>query len=97
MRRLESVCVERSGALVTIEVTANAFLQHMVRNMVGVLAEIARGRPYQWAAQVLGRRDRRYGAITAPAAGLSLVAVYYPRSFDLPEPELDHAGSGPGV
>ena len=85
MRFLESVRVRRCGELVAIEVTANAFLQHMVRNMVGVLVELGLGRaPYRWAADVLDSRDRRRAAITAPAAGLSLVAVYYPDSYQLP-------------
>lgn len=84
MRFLESVSVRRSGGLIAVEVTANAFLQHMVRNMVGALVEIAGGRPYDWAAELIASRDRRMGAVTAPAAGLSLLAVYYPRAFELP-------------
>ena len=85
MRRVDSIRVSRAGALVEIEVTANAFLYHMVRNFVGVLAEIGRGRaPADWAGELLAGRDRTKAAPTAPAHGLTLVAVRYPPAFGLP-------------
>jgi tRNA pseudouridine38-40 synthase len=73
------------GALVTFEFTANAFLQHMVRNFVGTLAEIGRGAlPASAAAELLAGRDRTAAGVAAPPAGLTLVDVAYPEHFALP-------------
>ncbi|HTX06676.1 MAG TPA: tRNA pseudouridine(38-40) synthase TruA [Steroidobacteraceae bacterium] len=85
IRRLERLSVERQGDWLTIEATANAFLHHMVRNISGLLIRIGKGdAPASWAAEVLGGRDRRLGAATAPAAGLYLWQVRYPAAFGLP-------------
>ncbi|MBN1237438.1 MAG: tRNA pseudouridine(38-40) synthase TruA [Gammaproteobacteria bacterium] len=85
MRRLDSVGVSRHGTLVALEFVANAFLHHMVRNLVGVLAEVGAGRaPPGWAADLLAGRDRTAAGVTAPAAGLTLVDVEYPERFGLP-------------
>jgi tRNA pseudouridine38-40 synthase len=60
-------------------VAADAFLHHMVRNMVGTLLEVGnRRRPVGWAAEVLAGRDRRRAGPTAPAHGLVLLSVRYP-------------------
>jgi tRNA pseudouridine38-40 synthase len=73
------------GALVTLEFTANAFLQHMVRNLVGTLAEIGWGElPATAAATLLAGRDRTAAGVAAPPAGLTLVDVAYPEHFALP-------------
>lgn len=70
--------VERSG-LVGVLASADAFLHHMVRNMVGAAVEVGLGRrPPAWMAEVLAGRDRRLGGATAPARGLFLVGVRYP-------------------
>ena len=89
MRRLVSVRIARTtrtdGALVTLEFRANAFLQHMVRNLVGLLAAIGRGdRPSSAAAEVLASRDRRAGDVAAPPAGLALVEVLYATHYSVP-------------
>lgn len=85
MRRLTCVRIARSGRLVVFEFTANAFLHHMVRNLVGTLVEIGDGRkPPSWAGELLAARDRRLAAETAPARGLTLVGVAYPERFGLP-------------
>ncbi|WP_345426752.1 tRNA pseudouridine(38-40) synthase TruA [Halioxenophilus aromaticivorans] len=77
---------------IVIEIRANAFLHHMVRNIVGVLASIAAGeKPVDWALQVLQQRDRTKGGITAPPSGLYLVDVHYPTFSRLPK-----APPGPG-
>ena len=86
IRRLYGLDVTRSGDWVVIDATANAFLHHMVRNLVGLLLAVGLGKaPAQWAADVLASRDRTRSAPTAPAAGLYLWKVRYPRAFALPE------------
>ena len=65
-----------ASSLVTLEFTANAFLQHMVRNFVGTLAEIGRGDlPAAGALRLLTGRDRTAAGITAPPRGLTLLDV----------------------
>ena len=85
MRELTSIRVVRAGAWVTVEVSANAFLMHMVRNITGTLAAIGQGeQPVEWISEVLESRDRKLGGITAPPHGLTLVAVDYPPVFGIP-------------
>jgi tRNA pseudouridine38-40 synthase len=85
VRRVEAIEVRRRDHLVAIEVTANAFLHHMVRNIVGVLVAIGLGRhPPGWAREVLEGRDRRLAGVTAGPLGLYLAAVEYPPRFGLP-------------
>ena len=68
-----------------MEIRANAFLLHMVRNIAGALLAVGRGeRTTGWIGELLARRDRTQGAITAPATGLYLVAVRYPAEFGVP-------------
>jgi tRNA pseudouridine38-40 synthase len=87
VRRLYRINIARVGDHVIIDIEANAFLHHMVRNIVGVLADIGAGkRSVEWAGQVLQTRDRRQGGVTAPAAGLYLMAVAYPAQFAVPAP-----------
>ena len=89
-RRVERLSVERQGDWILIDVTANAFLHHMMRNIVGLLIEIGRGEaPPSWAREVLEGRDRARGAPTAPADGLYLWDVRYPEAFGLPCGRLD--------
>lgn len=74
------------GRFIVLDVRANAFLHHMVRNFAGVLMTIGAGeRPPQWAGEVLAARDRRAGGVTAHPYGLYLVRVEYPPQFVLPE------------
>lgn len=88
VRKLTRLDVKRTGNYVVIDVHANAFLQHMVRNIAGVLMEIGMGRqPPEWATEVLMTRDRTLGGVTAPADGLYLVRVDYPEKFAIPLPE----------
>lgn len=69
----------------TLEFRANAFLHHMVRNLVGVLVEIGRSRAgIEWAGEVMRARDRTLGGVTAPPQGLTLEHVQYPERFGLP-------------
>lgn len=73
------------GNLVIIEITANAFLLHMVRNIAGVLIAVGSGESERgWTREVLEGRDRKLGSVTAHPDGLYLVSVSYPDSFGLP-------------
>lgn len=84
-RDLQIMEVRRWGDWIGVTVRANAFLQHMVRNIVGLLVEIGRGdHPPSWALKVLNSRDRTAGGVAAPPHGLTLVGVDYPPAFDLP-------------
>lgn len=87
VREVYRLDVVRRGQWVLIEVEADAFLRHMVRNLAGVLMAIGAGeqRP-EWAQAVLRSRDRTAGGVTATAAGLYLVAVAYPERYQLPAP-----------
>ena len=85
VRTLRSIRVERAGNEVVIEVMANAFLYHMVRNIVGTLIEVGAGkRPTEWVADVLARRRRAEAGATATADGLYFVGVEYPDYPELP-------------
>lgn len=85
-RQLHAISVHRDGEYVCIDVQANAFLHHMVRNIAGLLMYIGRGEaPPQYAAEVLAARDRRIAPATAPAAGLYFWRVHYPPVFGLPD------------
>lgn len=85
IRRMYEIRVERHGELVTLDVMANAFLQHMVRNIAGVLIAVGTGdRPVEWVGEVLAARDRRQGGVTAVPQGLYLVGVRYAAALQLP-------------
>jgi tRNA pseudouridine38-40 synthase len=85
VRRVHSLSVVRRGAHVVLDIHANAFLHHMVRNIAGVLLAVGDGRADPgWPRQVLAARDRRASGITAPAGGLYFVQVDYPETFGLP-------------
>lgn len=85
MREVQAVAVARRGELVVLEIRANAFLHHMVRNIAGSLMAIGSGRRDQsWLAELLRGRDRSRAADTAPPDGLYLAEVAYPAEFALP-------------
>ena len=85
VRELLALDVVRRADWLNITVKANAFLQHMVRNMTGVLVAIGGGehRP-GWALELLRGRDRTAGGVAAPAHGLTLVGVDYPAECGIP-------------
>lgn len=87
-RNLHAISVMRDGGEVVMEVEANAFLHHMVRNIVGALLPIGRGeREPEWFSELLGMRDRTKAGVTAPACGLVFTGPRYPANFGLP-PEV---------
>ncbi len=93
-RCLREIKVRVIDDLFIIDVAANAFLHHMVRNMVGSLIMVGSGmKPPIWAKEILLARDRRQAGYTAPPNGLYLVAVEYPEEFDLPK--ANQLGLGP--
>jgi tRNA pseudouridine38-40 synthase len=85
-RFVEYIKVSRQDNFVITEICANAFLLHMVRNIMGVLIEIGLGnRPAEWAQVVLQGKDRTRAAKTAPPDGLYFVQAHYPDHHHLPE------------
>lgn len=86
IKQMHHLRVTRHGQMIVLDVRANAFLHHMVRNIAGVLMTIGAGeRPVEWAAEVLESRQRRNGGVTAHPYGLYLVQVEYPEEFALPQ------------
>jgi len=87
VRRVEKVEVRREGDYLWLEITANAYLHHMVRNIVGTLLDVQRETdPAAAMAQVLAGGKRRFAGATAPACGLYLWRVEYPPVYGIPEP-----------
>ncbi len=85
VRTIRSLSVIQTRQTITVKCEANAFLHHMVRNIVGSLVHVGRGEePAAWIRDVLAARDRRVSGMTAPAQGLELIGVRYPASFDIP-------------
>lgn len=92
MRRVEEAKVERRGALLVVDVRANAFLKQMMRIIVGSLLEIGRGqRPSEWLGELLRGADRSKAAATAEARGLHLVDIGYEARHELPRAEAGPA------
>lgn len=82
MRNVTDLRVSRHGDMVMIDISANAFLHHMVRNIAGVLIAVGSSKkPVSWVKEVLHAKDRRLGAETAPPYGLYLTQVTYPEEF----------------
>lgn len=78
--------VSQHGEYFYIDIEANSFLHHMVRNIAGVLISIGSGEEEpEWAKQVLDERDRTKGGKTAPSGGLYLTHITYDKKFNLPQ------------
>lgn len=87
VRTIRHIKIQRQGEFITIDICANAFLHHMVRNITGTLGHVGLGKqPVAWVAEVLEGRDRTKAAVNAPPGGLYFVGPEYPAEFALPEP-----------
>jgi tRNA pseudouridine38-40 synthase len=86
VRAVHSIAVERAGEQIEFVIRANAFLHHMVRNIVGSLVYVGSARqPVGWIAQLLSQRDRTKAAPTFAAEGLYLEKVEYDAQWGLPQ------------
>lgn len=91
-RDVQSIAVAREGDEIRVDVQANAFLHHMVRNLVGSLLAVGAGEQLEgWIAEVLAGRDRTRAGPTAPASGLVFLGPLYPAEWRLPD-EVTLAG-----
>lgn len=89
VRTIEFLNITRRGDFIIIDIKANAFLHHMVRNIAGSLIEVGRGnQPVDWLSSLLELKDRSKAAATAKPGGLYLVEVDYPAEYNLPRPSL---------
>ncbi|MBK4734078.1 tRNA pseudouridine(38-40) synthase TruA [Noviherbaspirillum pedocola] len=89
VRTMEAIRITRSGDLLRVSLTANAFLHHMVRNIVGSLVYVGTGnRPESWIAELLAGRDRRQAAPTFMPDGLYLAKIEYDPIWNLPQPAI---------
>jgi len=99
VRELRQLTIEQRGDLIVFRVAANAFLQRMVRNLVGSLLYVGKGKhPPAWLGELLASKDRSLGAPTFAPDGLYLTAVEYDARWRLPAtssalPELLTAAS----
>jgi tRNA pseudouridine38-40 synthase len=84
-RELQSLQVSRQGEVIEVAVQGNAFLHHMVRNIVGSLILVGSGeKPVEWIAELLAGRDRTVAGPTAPPQGLVFLGPLYPDNWHLP-------------
>lgn len=85
VRNLFRLQLQRRDDLILLDLEANGFLHHMVRNIAGVLMSIGAGEQEpDWAKEVLEHRDRTLGGVTAPPHGLYFIAATYPAKFAIP-------------
>lgn len=85
-RNIHYVQVSRKGDFIYIDIEANAFLHHMVRNIVGSLLMIGQGeKPPEWMQELMHVQDRTKAGPTASAKGLYLVKVTYPEGNSIPD------------
>jgi tRNA pseudouridine38-40 synthase len=84
IREIFDIQIQKNDEHLRITLTANAYLQRMVRNIVGALVQIGKQeKDAKWMHDVLKGRDRKLAGIAAPAHGLTLLAVKYPNEFDI--------------
>ncbi len=85
VREVHRIDIHEIGSIIELEFEANAFLHHMIRNIVGSLLKVGHGeRPVSWIAEVLSLRDRSKAGPTASPQGLTFLRARYPAEFGLP-------------
>lgn len=85
IRDVTAIDITRQGQIIQIDITANAFLYHMVRNIVGSLIPVGKGeKSRQWFEEVFQSRDRKLAGVTAEPQGLCFTNVRYDPKYDLP-------------
>ncbi len=85
-REVTSISVTRAGEVVDVDISANAFLYHMVRNIVGSLMAVGRGeQSIEWFAEIFAGKDRKLAGVTAESQGLYFMNVRYDPKYGLPE------------
>ena len=86
MRCVHFVKISRFGQYIVFDIAANAFLMHMVRNIVGSLLTVGNGQnSVQWFKDMFDAKDRNQAGPSAKPYGLYLVDVTYPNDFNLPK------------
>lgn len=89
VRQVTHARLFRHGAFLILDIQANGFLHHMVRNIVGTLLEIGTGEHEpEWMDHLLAIQDRNQAGITAPPDGLYFIQAYYPPEFNLSSVDL---------
>ena len=87
MRNVHWVKVSRQQDFIYIDIEANAFLHHMVRNIVGSLIMVGQQeKPVEWIAELMQQKNRNFAGPTAAADGLYLVKVSYPETAGIVQP-----------
>ncbi len=87
VKRVSLISLNQCGFWIWLDITADGFLHHMIRNIMGVLTRIGEGvEPVRWAGEVLASRDRKAAGVTAPADGLYFVSAQYDKKYNLPAP-----------
>lgn len=85
VREIQQISVQRTGDTISLEVTANGFLYHMIRNIAGSLIRVGMGEASpEWLGEVLAKQDRSQAAPTAAPEGLYFVSARYPEQYDFP-------------
>ena len=85
VREIQQISVQREGDTISLDVTANGFLYHMVRNIAGSLIRVGLGEASpEWVGEVLAKQDRTVAAPTAAPEGLYFVGARYPEQYDFP-------------
>ena len=85
VRTIYELSLRQNASCITLDVRGDAFLHHMIRNIMGTLVKVGAGNASpDWVAELLAMRDRKLSGVTAPAHGLYFVDVIYPTEFGLP-------------
>ncbi len=82
IKTIEYLNIEQRSAYILVKIKANAFLHHMVRNIVGTLHRVGLGEtPIEWVKEIINSKDRKQAGITMPPQGLHLIRAFYPETL----------------